>query len=72
MIMPLSIAAAQHDIFLPIAAAARVEKTTARDAFLQARGVTGFVEQCRICGQELAAPFRKVGVHPPCLYSLGE
>lgn len=66
-----ALAAGQRGLVLPITAsigAMIVEKTKARDAFLIARGMTGPIPQCRICGQELAAPFRKAGIHPECAY----
>ena len=66
-----AVAAGQRGVVLPITAsigAMIIEKTMARDAFLEARGMTGPIPQCQICGQELAAPFRKAGVHPECAY----
>jgi 3-hydroxyisobutyrate dehydrogenase-like beta-hydroxyacid dehydrogenase len=64
-------AAGQRGVVLPIAAmigASMAEKMKNRDAFLEARGMTGPIPPCRICGHELAAPFRKTGVHPECAY----
>lgn len=69
-----AIAAGQRGVTLPIAAAigaSMSEKMKARDALLEKRGLTGPLLQCRICGQELAAPFRKEGVHPECVYEHG-
>jgi hypothetical protein len=66
-----ALAAGQRNVVLPIAAtigATMAEKMRARDVFLEARGMTGVVPQCRVCGQELAAPFRATGVHPECAY----
>ena len=66
-----ALAAGQRGVVLPITAsigAMIIEKTMARDAFLAARGMTESIPQCQICGQELAAPFRKAGVHPECAY----
>jgi len=42
------------------------EQAKARDKYLLENGLTGPIPQCRICGQELASPFRKAGVHPEC------
>ncbi len=66
-----ALAAGQRGVVLPITAmigASMAEKMKNRDAFLKARGMTGPIPQCRICGQELAAPFRDAGVHPECAY----
>jgi hypothetical protein len=45
-----------------------IDKAMARDAWLQANGLTGLTPCCRICGQELAVPFRKADVHPECVH----
>lgn len=66
-----AVAAGQRGVVLPIAAmigASMAEKMKKRDEFLVARGMTGPIPPCRICGQELAAPFRNAGVHPECAY----
>ena len=66
-----ALAAGQRGVVLPIAAtigASMAEKLRVRDAMLEASGRTGPLPQCRICGQELASPFRKAGVHPECVY----
>jgi hypothetical protein len=57
-------AAGQRNVTLPIAAnigAMMGEKMKARDKLLEARGMTGPLPQCRVCGQELAYPYRKAG-----------
>jgi hypothetical protein len=66
--------AAQRDVSLPIAAAATQTMTRMRagGAILDAWATNGSTRQCWICGQELAAHFHKVEVHPACLYGLGE
>jgi 3-hydroxyisobutyrate dehydrogenase len=66
-----ALAAGQRGVVLPIASsigAMMIEKTMARDALLKARGPIDPIPQCGLCGQELAAPFRKAGVHPECAY----
>ena len=71
MIMPLSMAAGQRGVFLATAAATGAimfERSRAGDASL----ATGPIPQCWVCGQNLTASFRKAGVHPECLYGLGE
>jgi 3-hydroxyisobutyrate dehydrogenase len=62
-------AAGRRGVTLPIAAtisAMIIEKAKARDQYLEAQGMTGPLPRCRICGLELASPFRKVGLHPDC------
>lgn len=64
-------AAGERGVVLPIAAligSLMIDKAMARDAWLQANGLTGLTPCCRICGQELAVPFRKAGVHPECVH----
>jgi 3-hydroxyisobutyrate dehydrogenase len=64
-----ALAAGQRGVVLPIAAAigaTMAEKLKARDQYLEARGLTGPLPRCTICNQELAAPYRKAGVHPEC------
>jgi 3-hydroxyisobutyrate dehydrogenase len=64
-------AAGEQGVVLPIAAvigATMGQKYKERDAYLEANGMTGPLLLCRICGQELGAPFRKAGAHPECLY----
>ena len=66
-----ALAAGQKGVVLPIAAAigaSMAEKFKERDAYLEAHGMTGPLPQCRICGQELAAPFRAAGAHPECIH----
>jgi 3-hydroxyisobutyrate dehydrogenase-like beta-hydroxyacid dehydrogenase len=66
-----ALAAGQRGVVLPIAAtigALMAEKMKTRDVDLEARGMTGPIPQCRVCGQELAAPFREAGVHSECAY----
>jgi 3-hydroxyisobutyrate dehydrogenase-like beta-hydroxyacid dehydrogenase len=66
-----AMAAGQRGVVLPITAtigASMGEKMKKRDAYLEENGLTGPIPQCRICGQELASPFRKEGVHPECAY----
>jgi 3-hydroxyisobutyrate dehydrogenase-like beta-hydroxyacid dehydrogenase len=66
-----ALAAGQRGVVLPIAAsigASMAEKMKRRDALVVARGMTGPLPKCRICGQELASPYRKEGVHPECAY----
>ena len=56
---------------LPIAAtigATMVEQAKARDRYLLENGLTAPIPQCTICGQELASPFRKAGVHLECAF----
>ena len=38
----------------------------ARDKLIDARGGIKPLPRCTICGQELAVPFRKAGIHPEC------
>jgi 3-hydroxyisobutyrate dehydrogenase len=62
-------AAGQRGVVLPIAAtigAMMAEKMKARDQYLEAHGLTAPLPRCAICDQELAAPYRKAGVHPEC------
>jgi 3-hydroxyisobutyrate dehydrogenase len=62
-------AAGERGVVLPIAAsigAMMAEKMKARDQCLEARGLTAPLPRCAICDQELAAPYRNVGVHPEC------
>jgi 3-hydroxyisobutyrate dehydrogenase len=64
-----AMAAGQRGVVLPIAAnigAMMAEKMKARDQYLEARGLTVPLPRCAICDQELAAPYRKAGVHPEC------
>jgi 3-hydroxyisobutyrate dehydrogenase-like beta-hydroxyacid dehydrogenase len=66
-----AMAAGQRGVVLPIAAtigAMMAEKMKARDQYLEARGLTGPLPLCAICNQELAAPYRKAGVHPECAF----
>jgi 3-hydroxyisobutyrate dehydrogenase len=62
-------AAGQRGVVLPIAAgigAMMADKMKARDQYLEARGLTAPLPRCTICDQELAAPYRRGGVHPEC------
>lgn len=64
-------AAGERGVVLPIAAtigAMMAEKMKARDQYLEARGLTAQLPLCAICGQELALPYRKSGVHPECAF----
>jgi 3-hydroxyisobutyrate dehydrogenase-like beta-hydroxyacid dehydrogenase len=64
-----AIAAGLRGVTLPIAAtigATMMEKTKARDKYLLENGLTGPIPRCANCGQELALPYRKSGVHPEC------
>jgi 3-hydroxyisobutyrate dehydrogenase-like beta-hydroxyacid dehydrogenase len=66
-----AMAAGERGVVLPIAAtigAMMAEKMKARDQYLEARGLTGPLPLCTICNQELAAPYRKAGVHPECAF----
>jgi 3-hydroxyisobutyrate dehydrogenase-like beta-hydroxyacid dehydrogenase len=66
-----ALAAGQRGVILPITAtigASMADKMRKRDAYLEEHGMTGPIPRCQICGQELAAPFRKAGVHPECAY----
>ena len=70
-----AIAAGQRGVILPIAAAigaSMAEKMKSRDVYLEKHGLTGPIPQCRICGQELAAPYRKEGAHPECVYDAAQ
>jgi 3-hydroxyisobutyrate dehydrogenase-like beta-hydroxyacid dehydrogenase len=64
-------AAGQRGVVLPIAAtigAMMAEKMKSRDQYLAARGLTAQLPLCTSCGQELALPYRKSGVHPECAF----
>jgi 3-hydroxyisobutyrate dehydrogenase-like beta-hydroxyacid dehydrogenase len=66
-----ALAAGLRGVTLPIAAtigATMVEQAKARDKYLLENGLTGAIPQCSICGQELASPYRKAGVHPECAF----
>lgn len=66
-----ALAAGLRGVTLPIAAtigATMVEQAKARDKYLLENGLTGPVPQCTICGQDLASPYRKAGVHPECAF----
>jgi 3-hydroxyisobutyrate dehydrogenase len=66
-----AMAAGQRGVVLPIAAAIgamMTEKMKARDQYLEARGLTAPLPRCAVCSQELAAPYRKAGVHPECAF----
>ena len=59
-------AAAQRDVILPIAAvAARVAPMQMEQRDL-ARPRVEPIPRCRTCNQELAMPYRAVGMHPEC------
>jgi 3-hydroxyisobutyrate dehydrogenase/2-hydroxy-3-oxopropionate reductase len=63
-------AAGQTGIVLPIAAAigaAMGRKMKARDKQIAARGGLVEIHRCKVCGQELALPFREAGAHVECL-----
>jgi len=62
-------------VVLPIAAgigAMMADKMKARDQFLEARGLIVPLPRCTVCNQELAAPYRKAGVHPECVFDTRE
>ena len=64
-----ALAAGLRGVTLPIAAtigATMVEQAKARDRYLLENGLTDPIPQCTICGQELASPYRKAGVHTEC------
>jgi 3-hydroxyisobutyrate dehydrogenase len=64
-----ALAAGLRGVTLPIAAtigATMVEQAKARDKYLLENGLTAPIPQCTMCGQELALPYRKAGVHPEC------
>ena len=64
-----ALAAGLRGVTLPIAAtigATMAEQAKARDKYLLENGLTGPIPRCTICGQELASPYRKAGVHPEC------
>jgi 3-hydroxyisobutyrate dehydrogenase-like beta-hydroxyacid dehydrogenase len=66
-----ALAAGLRGVTLPIAAtigATMVEQAKARDKYLLENGLTAPLPRCTICGQELALPFRKAGVHPECAF----
>jgi 3-hydroxyisobutyrate dehydrogenase-like beta-hydroxyacid dehydrogenase len=70
-----ALAAGQRGVVLPVAAvigAMMGEKMKARDQYLEARGLTGPLPRCTLCNQELAAPYRKAGVHPECAFDTRE
>ena len=62
-------AAGQRGVTLPIVAAMSsmiMEKTQARDKFLEERGMTGATPRCPVCTLELAYAYQKAGYHPEC------
>jgi 3-hydroxyisobutyrate dehydrogenase-like beta-hydroxyacid dehydrogenase len=66
-----ALAAGLRGVTLPIAAtigATMVEQAKARDKYLLENGLTAPIPQCTMCGQELALPYRKAGVHPECAF----
>ena len=66
-----ALAAGLRGVTLPIAAtigATMAEQAKTRDKYLLENGLTGPIPQCTICGQELALPYRKAGVHPECAF----
>ena len=63
-------AAGQTGVVLPIAAAIGAtmgRKMKARDKQIAARGGLVEIPRCRVCGQELALPYREAGAHVECL-----
>ena len=63
------LAAGLRGVTLPIAAvigALMGEKAKARDKFMVENGLNGPLPKCSVCGQELASPYRKAGLHPEC------
>lgn len=70
-----ALAAGARGISLPIAAtigAMMGEKMKARDKYLDGLGKTAPIPVCKLCGQELALPFRKAGAHLECTHGLAE
>jgi hypothetical protein len=66
-----ALAAGLRGVTRPIAAtigATMAEQAKARDRYLLENGLTGPIPQCTMCGQELASPYRKAGVHPECAF----
>jgi 3-hydroxyisobutyrate dehydrogenase-like beta-hydroxyacid dehydrogenase len=66
-----ALAAGLRGVTLPIAAtigATMVEQAKARDKYLLENGLTAPIPRCTMCGQELALPYRKAGVHPECAF----
>ena len=66
-------AAGLRGITLPIAASIgglMGNMMKARDKYLDSLGKRDPIPQCRLCGQELALPFRKDGAHPECALGL--
>ena len=64
-------AAGQQGLVLPIVSAISamiIEKTQARDAYLNAQGVSEPIPRCPVCTLELAYPFRAAGLHPECAF----
>ncbi|WP_176593969.1 NAD(P)-dependent oxidoreductase [Sphingobium sp. EM0848] len=62
-------AAGARGVTLPVAAGIGMmigQKFRERDKFLADNDMLGPIPTCRICGQELAAPFRAAGTHPEC------
>jgi 3-hydroxyisobutyrate dehydrogenase-like beta-hydroxyacid dehydrogenase len=62
-------AAGLRGVTLPIAAsigAIMGDMMKARDKYLDLLGERDPTPLCRLCGQELALPFRKDGIHPEC------
>ena len=63
------LAAGLRGVTLPIAAvigALMGEKAKVRDKYMVENGLNGPIPQCSVCGQELASPYRKAGMHPEC------
>ena len=64
-----ALAGAHRGLVLPIAGsigAMMPDKLKARDKLLDARGETDPIPLCKVCGGDLAFPFRKAGLHPEC------
>lgn len=62
-------AAGERGVTLPVAAGIGMmigQKFRERDQYLADNDMLGPIPTCRICGQELAAPFRTAGLHPEC------
>ena len=62
-------AAGQRSVVLPVTAGIGAmigEKMQARDKLLEELGSTDPLPHCTVCGQELAFPYRKAGMHPEC------
>jgi 3-hydroxyisobutyrate dehydrogenase-like beta-hydroxyacid dehydrogenase len=70
-----ALAAGMRGVTLPIAAsigAMMGGKMKGRDEYLDSLGKRNAIPLCKLCGQELALPFREAGAHPECTLGLAE